>query len=233
MDVAATWYLNKNKASRSFRKALREPIIKGKFLALGIGLFFLATYSAFLVRTVYNDHQWWVAHGKALADENATLSRAFEIRKHSMVRTDPVFDNTRALLSAFDTYRHAQNGKPCEVMVTAPTTDSSPIVGMIFDLSRPVSDCSTVGLMNSDSDPDIERRAMDGMVPYKIVFHAERGNKAADRLFYSLASLVQMQRSYDMPSAADQAHYGVRNPSQEDFVWLQFGTNVRWNSELR
>lgn len=193
----------------------------------------LVSYAISFVHTVYYDHQLLVSHRNLLFDKNAALRRELEIRKHNIVRTDPVFDNVGALLMAFDIYRHSQNGKPCEIMLTSPRGENDQILSMVSELSNSVSDCSTVSLMNSDSDPDIEKPTMNGMVPTKIVFHAERDNKAANRLFDSLASLIQLQRSYDMPSAEDQKHYGVRNPSQEDLIWLQFGTNVQWNSQLR
>lgn len=67
-----------------------------------------------------------------------------------------------------------------------------------------------------------------------IVFHAARDDKAADQLFTHLSNLIQLKRSYDLPSPVERTHiYSILNPGQEDLIWLQFGTDVKWNEQLR
>lgn len=50
----------------------------------------------------------------------------------------------------------------------------------------------------------------------------------------NLGNLIQLKRSYDLPSAAERAHiYSIPKPGHEDMIWLQFGTNVQWNEQRR
>jgi hypothetical protein len=66
------------------------------------------------------------------------------------------------------------------------------------------------------------------------VFHAARDDRAAEQLFNSLDGLIQLKRSYDLPSATKRSHlYNIPKPGQEDLIWLQFGSDVRWNGQLR
>jgi hypothetical protein len=87
------------------------------------------------------------------------------------------------------------------------------MASMVAQFSNSVSGCFTFGPMDANSDPDVEKRAEAGMVPDKIVFHADRGDAAADQLFTALGNLIQLKRSYDVPPAADRAHlYSIPNP---------------------
>jgi len=229
--VLATWLnLRKAKTQRPFKEVLRDSLLTGVLSAACIGLIVVASYSYFFVRSTYRDHQSLVRRVAILSKANSDLTGQLEIRKHTMVGGDPVFTNTIYLLQAFNIYRHAQNGKPCVLMLTAPPADSSLLPSMVAQFSNSVSGCFTFGPMDSSIDPDVKKRAMDGMVPNKIVFHAARDDKAAYQLFTALENLIQLQRSYDLPSATERTRiYSIPKPGQEDFVWLQFGTNVRWN----
>ena len=60
------------------------------------------------------------------------------------------------------------------------------------------------------------------MVPDLIVFHAARDDRAAEQLFIGLGNQIQLKRSYEIPAG-----------KAKNFVWLQFGTKTKWNSELR
>src|SRR5207247_8245930 len=111
-----------------------------------------------------------VSQVATLNRSNAELTKELEIRNHSMVTNQPVFTNTIYLLMAFDMYRHAQKGKPCVLMITAPH-DSNPMASMVAHFSNSVSDCMTFGPMDPEAEPDAEKRASDGMIPDKIVFH--------------------------------------------------------------
>jgi hypothetical protein len=232
--VAAAWIkLWRGKTPHPLRAALSSSILAGVLSATGILVILISSYVFFFIRTVYRDHQSLVSHVAALDKANADLMEQLELRKHGMVANEPVFTNTISLLMAFDSYRHAQKGKPCVIMITAPS-DSNMLPSIVGQFSNSVSDCTTFGPMISSIDPDVEKRARDGMVPNKVVFHAARDNRPADRLFTSLGNLIQLQRSYDLPSPAERTHlYRIPTPGQEDLVWLQFGTDVRWNEQLR
>lgn len=234
VNVAASWYkLRKNQSPHPFSQALRESLLAGKLLAAVIGLILFVSYSVFFARTVYQDHQSLVSDKAVLNNKNADLTKQVEVRRHTMVPGDPVFGNTIYLLQAFNIYRHAQNGKPCVILLSAPS-DGGLMASMVAQFSNSVSGCFTFGPFPPDSDPDVEKRTTDGAVPNKIVFHAARDDKAADQLFMSLGNLIQLKRSYEMPSVAERTHmYRIPTQGQEDLVWLQFGTNVRWNEQLR
>jgi hypothetical protein len=105
---------------------------------------------------------------------------------------------------------------------------------MVAQFGNSVSGCTTFGPMDASSDPNVEIRARDGMVTDKIVFHAARGDEAADRLFNALGNLIQLKRSYDLPPAVERARlYRIQKQGQENLIWLQFGPDVKWNEQLR
>lgn len=229
--IAATWVkLWRRKTSHPFREALNESLLPGKFLASGISLILFVSYTISLIHTTYQDHESLVNRIAALHQTNIQLSQQLEIRKHSIVVGDPVFVNTLYLLQAFNAYRHTMEGKPCVIMVTAPRHNNG-MASMVAQFGSSVSGCSTFGPMDSDSDPDVEKRAVAGMVPSKVVFHAGRNDKTAYRLMTPLSDLFQIQRSYEIPSVTERAHiYASAGAYQESFIWLQFGSNVQWNN---
>lgn len=202
--------------------ALRVTLI----VALGVyGPIFL--YEG-LIKTVYEDHQSLLQANKKLSSINADLRSKLEKRRHGLDTTDPVFSNTIYLLQAFQIYRHALNGAPCVIRVTAPPK-SLPMASMVAQFSNSVSGCSTFGPEDFELNPDLEKEAMDGMVPDAIVFHAARGDKAADQLFNNLGNQIRLKRSYHIPS---QRNYQSPMQGKERFLWLQFGTKTQWNSEV-
>ena len=213
--AAACIKLWRRQSPHPLRAALNDSLLAGVLSATGILLILVSSYVFFFIRTIYRDHQSLVSHVAVLDKANANLTVQLELRKHGMVAKDPVFTNTISLLMAFDIFRHAQKGKPCVIMITAPS-DSNMLPIMVGQFSHSVSDCTTFGPMPSSIDPDVEKRARDGMVPNKIVFHAARDNKPADQLFMSLGNLIQSQRSYDLPSPAERTHlYRIPTLGQE------------------
>lgn len=143
--VAARWYeLRKRRETVSFRKAVGESLIGGAFLATSVLVLVVCSWTAFVVVTVYVDHQELVTKIKSLKQTKIELADAIELRKHSLVTGDPVFVNTIYLLMAFDGYRHYQHSKPCVVMLTAPP-QSAGMASMVAQFSNSVSDCFTFG----------------------------------------------------------------------------------------
>ena len=86
--------------------------------------------------------------------------------------------------------------------------------------------------MNASTNPDVGTQTTKGMVPGLIVLHAARNNRAANQLFINLGNLIQLKRSYDLPAASERKRL-YQDVDQGDLVWLQFGTDVRGNSEQR
>ena len=194
-------------------------------LAIVYGLIF--TWAA--ISEIWKDHYSLVK----LQVENKTLSTSLYKKRHSIDVTDPVFPNIIYLLQAFDGYRHMRKGAPCVLHVTAPEpiSDSAALASAFAQFSNSVSDCYTFGPdMLFDLNPDLKKEARTGMVPDAIVFHAARDDKAALQLFDSLSNQIRVVRSYELPA---KPVYKIRQDLELPItIWLQFGTNVRWNSEL-
>jgi hypothetical protein len=218
--VAYKWFeLRRDKSSQAFRKALAGSVWPGIFTTAFFAALVAISFGAFLVRTVYDLHQTLAYANQRLIASNANLSAELEIRKHSISTIDPVFPNTIYMLQAFNIYRHVLAGSPCQIRVTAPP-ESAAMADMIAQFSNSVSDCSTFGPMDFRMNPDVEKETREGMARDLLVLHALRGDKAADQLFINLGNQIQMKRSYEIPP---------RSPKH--FIWLQFGTNTKWNSE--
>lgn len=220
--VAEQWFqLRRKKADLSLRIALRGSFNHGAFMAAGIGTVVLTMFTIFLVLTTYKIHQVLVAENAALVGRNADLNAELNARKHSISTTDPIFPNIIYLLQAFSIYRHALNGTACQIKITAPP-ESQPLASVVAQFSNSVSSCTTFGPLETRTNPDAKHETMDGMIPDLIVFHAAKDDRAADQLFNNLGNQIQLQRSYEIPVS-----------SPEHFVWLQFGSRTKWNSELR
>lgn len=191
------------------------------------GLFTLA-FLYFLARNVNNDHNSLIEANGHLTNVNAAQKKELERRKHSLITTDPVFPNTIYFLQAFNIFRHRLNGEPCVIKVTAPR-ESEPMASMVAQFSHSVSGCYTFGPMDSQIDPEVEKETTSGMVPDMIVFHADKDDAAANQLFIDLGNQIQLKRSYE----PTRRNFQIPEHGRVHVVWLQFGTNVRWNSELR
>jgi hypothetical protein len=68
------------------------------------------------------------------------------------------------------------------------------------------------------------------MVPDAIMFRAARDDGAALRLFEELGNQIKLVRSYDLPA---NPKYQVPPGGYAHTIWLQFGSKVKWNSEVR
>jgi len=179
------------------------------------------------LRTIYADHQ----ELSTLRIQNRQLSSSLEWRKDNISTTDPVFPNIIYLLQAFQIYRLEQHGKPCVIYLTS-MPDSSALASVVAQFSNSVSGCSTFG-PDAVGNPDLDDMAADGMVPGVILIHAQRDDKAALRLQERLGNQIQTRLSYKPPTLPKNRLYaGSRDNYRENFVWLQFGSGVKWNSEL-
>jgi hypothetical protein len=157
------------------------------------------------------------------------LERDLEIHRHSVSTTDPVFPNLIYMLQAFAVFRSEVHGESCVVRITAPAT-SQPLASVFAQLSVATSNCATFGPdAPLNTNPDLESEAMNGMMPDAIVFHAAHDDRAANELFMRLYNQIKLVRSYKMPNATD---YQSPPGGYAHTVWLQFGSQVKWNSEV-
>ena len=209
-----------------FSRALEESVRPGAIAVVVVIAIAVPLFGVFMVRTVYQDHRAMLIERNELISQNGALKQALEIRRHTYVTTDPAFTNAIYLMEAFRMWRSqigGFNNVLCRIRVTAPP-ETVPMASMVAQFSIATSNCATFGPDGADIglNPDLEREAMEGMVPDAIVFHAARGDKAADQLFDNLSNHVRLKRSYEIPAS-----------STANSVWLQFGTKAKWNSELR
>ncbi len=222
--------LRKTNDPRPFQNALRSFRWSGTCVLGAVAALVFIAFAVFFVRTVYFDHQQLTATNERLSENVRTLSSEVEWRKHNISATDPLFSNINQTLLSFDVFRHALNGAPCVVMVTAPP-ESGQLASVVAQFSNSVSGCFTFGPMNANIDPNVETETMNGMVPDKVVFHAASDDKAADQLFVFLGNQIQLKRSYQLPPKPNyQLPPSIHG--RVHVVWLQFGTNAKWNSEL-
>jgi hypothetical protein len=181
------------------------------------------------MRTVYDDHQRFVALNSGLLRTQEELKKELDLRKNTISTSDAVFPNIIYLLQAFDVYRHYRKGAPCVLYITATTKDSG-ISSAVAQFSNSVSDCFTFGPLPA-GNPDIEKMASDRAVTGKIVFHASKTDIAANQLFDRLSNLLPLTRSFDLPKQTKELYALPPSVKNERLVWLQFGDNVKWLSQ--
>jgi hypothetical protein len=209
--------------------------LKSTFIGLAVPLILVLTILCFnVVRTVYADHRQFIADKQELKTKNARLAVELEERENHIFVGDPVFSNIKSLLLAFDMYRHARHGEPCVIWLSLLPGATSNISGEVAQFSNSVSDCFTFGPFPGGEDPENDQEAIDGMIPDAVVFHADKNDKAAFQLFGNLSSLIKMQRSNKLPPRI-ASHYQLPPglAGKERTIWLQFGPEVKWNSQLR
>ena len=231
-SVAVKWWELRSQQVRSpLRTALRQSLWPAiVFSAIAVYGLVAIVFLVFVVRTVYQDHQDLVAARDKIAADKRAVDGELDLRKHSIPTTDPTFGNINQLLMAFDMYRHGRHGEPCVIWLSAPPVSNTNLPTQVAQFSNSVSDCFTFGPF--PGNPDLDKEALDGMVPDTVVVHITRGDKAELALYDHLSSLMKTKLSYDFPPTI-KSHYVL--PAQfagkERVVWLQFGAEVKWNSQ--
>jgi hypothetical protein len=233
--IAVKWLkLKRSKTSSPLRAAMRDSIWEGVFTAVGITIVVIAAFCVFAIRTVYDDHQSPAVQSQTLIRLNMLENVEIQKRKTHIYPTEPVFSNMNSLLMAFDIYRHARHGEPCVIWISVPPNATSTLSSEVAQFSNSVSDCFTFGPFTFDTDPDHVKESLTGMIPDSVVFHVSRGDKAGLQLAGQLQGLFKIQVNYE-PLPNPSSHYRLNPPvaGKEHIVWLQFGTEVQWNSEAR
>jgi hypothetical protein len=204
---------------RDYGKALLVTLV-------GIASVIVLTFFAAVPVAIYKDHESLRASVRALHEESMELEK----RRHILFRSDPLFVDLSYMLQAFASFRNAARvpgGYDCAVYITAPK-ETFDLALMIGNLSVGPSGCSTLGPFDFNVDPIAEKDALGGMVANKIVFHQRADDVPANQLFNNLGNLIQCKRSYVLPSTP----LGLLMNSKL-FIWLQFGSDVRWSDQLR
>ncbi len=234
-------------------KAMRDHVIESTAMAiLGLATMAFAIYGTQFAWEVahcgYEDHRNLVSENRNLKSGAANLvdptGRDEEIaslkkqlaaseselsaRKQAPSVNDPAFQNIDRVLSAFQSYRITQGGKPCVVWITAPP-DSNAIATFVATLSNSVSGCFTFGPFGR-GNPDDDEEADGGMKSGMILVHAPRAYAPADGVARFLDQVIPVQRNY-LALSTTFDHYQNQGKMGEQVLWLQFGSKVRWRSE--
>lgn len=207
-----------------FASSVSTPLIT----LAAIAVVTLGTWTVFVVRTIYFDHMDLARAHAADLQRNAQLGHVLEFHRHSVSTTDPVFPNLIYMLQSFRAFRIMIGRESCVVSFSA-MGNSLALATTMAQLSIQASNCFTFGPFTSDRDPDMNAQAVKAMLPDAIVFHAAREDKAANSLFDNLGSQIRLVRSYELPVP----NYQVPPGGYAHTIWLQFGSDVKWNSERR
>jgi hypothetical protein len=185
----------------------------GVFLMLG---FALGPYE------VHEQDRIKIGDRDSLSEQVRQLQSQLQTAKNNLDVHSAAANNLMYLMQAFRGYRGMIGGfKPlsCQLRVTAPS-DSGSIPSTVAAFSIQATNCPTFGPMDTNGSPDEERDTVTGMIPEVIVFHSRRDDRAAFNLYDNLSNLLPLKRSYEIPKG-----------SPENFIWLQFGPGVQWNSQ--
>lgn len=228
-QTAVKWYKNRQTgASYPLRKAAADSFMGGVvvfFLTVSVGA---AIFGVFIVKTVHETCHVLRNERDEAMRKNVTLEESLRQKKHSIDTTDAVFPNIIYLLQAFRMYRVALgHDAQCTVYITAPP-DSVPTASAVAQFSIATSNCATFGPLGSDLPPTLEKETLGGSVPGMVIVHAPENNRAADELMNRLTSVFRVKRGYkSIPTGR------LANSVPPDYIWLQFGVNTRFASELR
>jgi hypothetical protein len=175
---------------------------------------------------VYEDHEHLVTSATALEEqkkvtdttlssENVALSKELDDKTHSLA-------NMVQIAEAFAAYRSAIGpGTPCAITFSAPK-ETADLALTISQLVTFASRCTPRSNFESTDDPNSRKRVLVGSVPGAIMFHAAKDSPAVITLYRQLGNYIPVQRSKEVPAG-----------SPENFIWLQFGRETKWVSQMQ
>lgn len=208
-------------------KAMKQDKVKAIMGAFALTftaqmILFGPTFTRKGIDTIYQDHQELIADNKKLKKQNESLLREVEQKKQNLAVADPAFHNMTGTIRAFMIYRRDIGpDATCRILVTSPDGYNDMFLSFItFAVFG--SNCPNGNLQNIGIKPEkAEAEENKGIIPGVIVLHAPPGAKGADRLTDNLSNLFQVKRVYTLPASAP-----------ENTIWLQFGPQTVWNSQL-
>jgi hypothetical protein len=219
-------------------------------LALG----FVGLWGWNILKTVYDDHQYLVGKVSdvrsqtqqslsgstnalnktilSLQHDKSALAAEIEKRKHSMMVSDPAFQNTLHLLQLSQRYKDSRRGQICVTYITAPPQTYQ----FAFAIQQIIGagPCAMFGPSEFDlhSETDAEKLAMQDAQSDFIICHVSEGDMVGESFCGDLANELPVKLSYrPLPTPAKLYHLD-RGAGSEKIVWLQFGTNAQWKSQL-
>jgi hypothetical protein len=238
--AAATWIAKRLSVAFKYRNLNGsqhlDKVFEGGFQdalteVAGIAICVLVAWIGFFPVVIYREYATQTDSISTLTTERNSLRTELDSRKNVVPLSDPAFSNIAGILGAFQSYRSGIHNKPCVIYITAPS-DSTELASMVARLSSTVSGCWILGPGMGKFDPDVDEMTRDGIVPNVIVVHTERGNSAGLTLQENLSAQIQTQLSYAPPKVPRNHLYGGKEwNGSEPFIWLQFGSGAKWNSE--
>lgn len=225
VGVAIKWNsLKQTPNAVPFKRVLLQALWpEGAAMAGVVILLVFGAVIFFLLRTVYSDQEDLATTIATLQTDNTGLKLMLQNKIHNLNTTDPAFLNMVSTIRAFMSYRRAIGpDAKCMILITFPKAEKSHIEMPFINFAVLGSNCPNGNLQNIGIKPeDDEEESMKGAIPGVIMFHALANSKGADKLSDDLSNLFQVRRSYKLPSNAP-----------ENTIWIQFGPNIKWNSEL-
>lgn len=225
--VLAKWFqerIIKKVKAYNFVEALKDSLITGIFIGLMLVFVVLVSLTYYLFKTVYYDHQLLVSKVNSLTSDNSRLEVKVEEKRQNLDVRDPAFLNMTNTIQAFMIYRR-DIGPDASCMILTSSLDNSYLAYLVMVFGVIGANCPNGNLLNIGVKPqDLDVENAKGEVPSIVVLHALPESKGVDRLVTNLGNLFQVRRSYKMPSKATSI--------PENTIWLQFGTNAKWNSQL-
>ncbi len=204
-------------AKRGGKAELRKMLAdtwrdKGKALLTVAAVTFLL-YLLFLTpKRLYDAHKSQM--GKMLQ-----LEASLKDRTHNIHTEDPAYWNLEKAVKAFSVLRRTRGDKECRVMMTMPAKGNNSVANIVF-FAADLAGCPPTAITADGSDPEKEAAAMKGAEADIVTIHAPKSSKGMIPFFDALGPLFSIHRSYEtfpgMPP---------------DWVWLQFGADVQWNSQ--
>lgn len=194
----------------------------------------MVAYFIFFIPTIYHIHQAQMQQIGTLSAENKEFRQEVEWRKHNISTQDAVFPNLIYMLRSFEFMRVSFKGEPCVVFISA-TKKSQALASVFAQFGNTESECATFGPVISDSEPEPDEELLSGAVPSAIVVHYNENDQVAVASFMrDLQNEIQLKASHRMLKYPEKRY--ALTPSERwqhvHSIWLQFGNDVKWNSEL-
>ena len=194
------------------------PVIKVGAVAFLLN-FLIAPYWMHLESVKKQEGNEWQLRGSEA--QVSVLKAQVEDRENNLYASGPAFGNAMDTITVFKTYRKSIGpNAECQIRITSPDEHSN-IAVLIKDLAIVGSECSVFGPSDTSGDPDLRRDTFTGMFPGVIIFHAAKDAPGTTQLFLSFRNYIRLERSFTIPPGVP-----------ENFLWLQFGPDVKWNTQL-
>lgn len=224
---------------REPREEFKRHLTRNVGYAMAAAIITWIPFALFSILTAAYDHQNALARiGISAAAERdearkkiTELQATLERKSYTPDFRDPAFSSMVQGIQAFMGYRRAIGADArCMILITeAPPGDGGPHIGdltmALLQIAVLGSRCPNGNLLNIGVRPeDADAESQKGSMPGVIILHAAGDAKGVNELVDKLGNVIQVRRSYKMPKEiAEEQHV----------IWLQLGSGLKWNSQIR